>query len=167
MVNKTQILNTLAHTEKLYQKYTRDKRGLYFCKLAIIEVSGWIEESMDDIALSWAKRYLTNPHNLDFVKNTIISRTTSFEYDQHFRQMLMRVLGIIHLERLEKTLDQQKFTRMKSALLILKHSRDTQAHTHIKGATKTIDAPSVTKNHFQNVYDGLKDIEFCIRKVKI
>jgi hypothetical protein len=167
MINKTQIQDNLDQLEKLHQQYIGDKKGLYYSKLAILEACGWIEESMDDIVRSCAKHYLTSSHNIDYVDNTIINRTNSFAYEQHFRQMIMRVLGIINTERLENILDQHKFVPMKSSLLTLKDRRDTQAHTHIKGTTMIIDAPSVTKKHFLNVYDGLKNIESCVRKLKI
>lgn len=56
---------------------------------------------------------------------------------------------------------------MKSSLGTLKQVRDKQAHTHIKDTTIRIDAPSTTRSNFDNVYDGLKDIESYIRKMRI
>lgn len=167
MVDKTQIENNLTQINALFQKHIGDNEAPYYSKLAILEACGWIEESMDDIAMSCAKHHLANSENLSFVEKTIISRTTSFEYDRHFRHMLMRVLGIINLERLEDSLDQHKFTPMKSSLGYLKQRRDEQAHTYIKGTTPTIDAPSLTEKRFQDVYEGLKDIEHRINKMNI
>lgn len=166
MINKSQIQNNLVQINRLYRRYIGDKKGLYYSKLAILEACGWIEESMDDIVLSCAKRHLVDADNFVFVKKRIVKRTTSFDYDDHFRQMLMQVLGIIAIERLESNFDQRKFTNMKSALTTLKRRRDEQAHTHIKGTTMTIDAPSVTIRHFQNVYDGLKHVESLVRRTK-
>ena len=56
---------------------------------------------------------------------------------------------------------------MKSTLVSLKECRDKQAHTHLKDTTAIIDAPSFTQSRFQIVYDGLKDIESCIRQMKL
>jgi len=142
-------------------------RGLYFSKLAIMEACGWIEESMDDIIRRCAIKHLKETKNLDFVKKDIIKRTTSFEYDQHFRNMLMRLVGMINIERLEQILDLHKFTKMTSSLSALKQRRDELAHTYIKGTTPIIDTPSLTKDRFLNVYEGLKDIESYINKMKI
>ncbi|TET39693.1 MAG: hypothetical protein E3J65_03285 [Dehalococcoidia bacterium] len=166
MVKKTQIQNNLNQIEKLHQKYMRGRRGLYFSKLAIIEACGWIEESMDDIIRGCANKHLKEPKNLRSVEN-LIKRTYGFHYEDNFRDMLLHIIGIIKLEILEQIFDQHKFTQMTSSLGVLKQRRDELAHTYIKGTTPTIDAPSLTKNRFQNVYEGLKDIEFCIRRMRI
>ncbi len=166
MVKKTGIQSNLNQIEKLYQKYMSGRRGLYFSKLAIIEACGWIEESMDDIILGCANKHLKEQNNLKSV-GTSIKQTHSFTYDPDFRHMLIHIIGIINVEKLEQDFDQHKFTQMTSSLSALKQRRDELAHTYIKGTTPTIDAPSVTKNRFQNVYEGLKDIESRINKIKI
>ncbi len=167
MVKKTQIQENLNQIEKLYRKYMGGMRGLYFCKLAIMEACGWIEESMDDIIRGCANKHLREAKNLGLVEESIIKQTHSFKYDPNFRSMLIQVIGIINVEKLEEAVDKYKFTQMASSLGMLKQRRDDQAHTHIKGTIKTIDAPSWTKNRFENVYKGLKDIESCIRKMRI
>ena len=166
MVNKTRIQSNLKQIEKLYQKYMSDRsrRGEYFSKLAIIEVCGWIEESMDDIIRGYTNKHLKEQKNLTFVE-ALIGQTHSFTYKANFRNMLIQIIGIVNVEKLEQVFDERKFTQMTSSLGVLKQRRDDQAHTHIKDTTPTIDAPSVTKNRFQNVYEGLKDIESCIRNM--
>lgn len=167
MISNTVILQTIANLDKLYQKNHGAIEGLYFAKLAILEVCGWIEESMDSIVLSYTNRHLTESRNIDYTRDTIVERISSFDYNKHFRLMLMRVIGIILLERLERSLDTAKLSKMKGSLGILKAHRDEQAHTHIKGRTVHIDAPSVTARHFQNVHDGLTHIESLLHQIKI
>jgi hypothetical protein len=167
LINKTRIQKTITQIDKRYQSNPGAMDGLYFAKLAILEVCGWIEESMDGIILSYANSHLTNIRNIDYTKNVIVEKTWSFAYDSHFRLMLMRILGIILLERLEMSFDIAKFTKMKGSLSFLKERRDQQAHTYIKGRTVHIDAPSVTARHFQNVYDGLTHIESLLHQIKI
>src|SRR3990172_214960 len=160
MVNKSQIIKTFARIENLYQKHVGNYyRGQYFAKLAIIEACGWIEESMDDIVRRCTTRYLNDLRNIRSVEGDIIKNTHSFKYDPNFRNMLIQVLGLINVERLELTYDQNKFVHMSSSLDILKQRRDDQAHTYVKGTTPVIDAPSITKDRFLKAYDGLKDIE--------
>ncbi|MGA7678018.1 MAG: hypothetical protein WCA51_06565 [Dehalococcoidia bacterium] len=77
------------------------------------------------------------------------------------------MVGIINVERLENKLNKTKFDLMKSTINTLKTYRDEEAHTHLKDDTKRLDAPSVTLNRLQLIYDGLKDIDDCIRKMKI
>lgn len=139
---------------------------MYFSKLAILELCGWIEESMDNIIKAFTK-HLNKPANQKFVEEQVIEPTYGFEYHRHFRAMLIQVIGVISVERLEANLNQTKFDLMKSALGSLKKSRNDLAHTHVKDTTVRIDAPSITQNRFQIVYDGLKDIESCIRKMQL
>ncbi len=170
MVKKTRIQSNLNQIEKLYQKYmsdrSRSRRGEYFSKLAIIEACGWIEESMDDIIRGCANKHLKEQKNFRFVEE-LIGQTHSFTYKANFRNMLIQIIGIVNVEKLEQVFDERKFTQMTSSLGVLKQRRDDQAHTYIKGTTPTIDAPSWTERRFQYVYEGLKDIEFCIRRMRI
>jgi hypothetical protein len=166
MINKGQIQSSLVQINNSYNKSRRRRQALYFSKLAILELCGWIEESMDNIIETFTK-HLNKPANLAFVREQVIEHTYGFEYHRYFRPMLIQVIGVINVERLEANLNQTKFDMMKSSLASLKKSRNDVAHTHVKDTTVRIDAPSITQNRFQIVYDGLKDIESCIRKMKL
>jgi len=166
MVKKTHIENNLTQINALYQKRTRSREAQYYSKLAILEICGWIEESIDDVVSGYANKYLREIKNLDFVKE-VVSLTYSFEYERNFRHLLIQVIGIINVEKLENNLDPVKFELMKSSLGTLKKYRDIHAHTYTKGVTKTMYAPSSAISHFKYVYQGLKDVESCIRKMRI
>ena len=135
------------------------RNGLFYSKLAIIEFCGWIEISMDDIVKRCANRNLRNSANKTYIEKDIIKRTYGFEYDKHFRKMLIQVIGLKHVERIENRSDSVKLQRLQSALSALKGSRDSLAHTYVKGTAITLDAPSVTKARFTNVYEGLIELE--------
>lgn len=120
---------------------------------------------MDDIARRCANRNLRDRQNRSFVKKTIIKRVHGFEYNNHFRAMLMQVIGLIALEKVEKRIDQTKLQIMKAALNTLTVYRNTEAHTYLKGATRRLDAPSVTKRRFVEVYKGLKSFEDELRRL--
>ena len=167
MINKQQIQRSLIQISRLYLKNMGNKKALFYSKIAIIELCGWIEESMDDIIQSNANRFLNEKQNLDYVDDPIIKRTHGFDYQNNFRNMLVQLIGIINVERLERNLNSGSFLVMKSALGSLKECRDRQAHTYIRGTTAVIDSPSVTHNRFYKVYEGLKDIESCIRKMRL
>ena len=166
MVDNTQIENNLTQIKALFQKHIGDDEAPYYSKLAILEVCGWIEESIDDVVSGYANKYLREIKNLDFVKE-VVSLTYSFEYERNFRHLLIQVIGIINVEKLENNLDPVKFELMKSSLGTLKKYRDIHAHTYTKGVTKTMYAPSSAISHFKYVYQGLKDIESCINEMKI
>ncbi len=77
--------------------------------------------------------------------------------------MLRGFMGIANLEVMEAKLDEGKFLRMQSQLSALKVIRDSAAHTHLKGITTSLEAPSATLNRFNHIYEGLDDID---RKLK-
>ncbi len=163
MVSKTSILRNLSKISTLYNRTSNPKEALFYSKLAILELCGWIEESMDDIVRKCANRKLRNNDNLNFLEKVIIKKVHGFDYHNNFRKMLMQVIGLIKLEIIELKVNQTKLDRMKAALNALKEQRNPVAHTHIKGTTARIDAPSVTNQRFVDVYDGLKDIEYEIK----
>ncbi len=103
---------------------------LFYSKLAVIELCGWIELTMDEMVLSCAKKHLANPTNLAFVEKEVIRRNYRFHYDE-FREMLMKVVGLVRVEELESRLDTAKFQRLKSTLGILEKTRNGEAHTFI------------------------------------
>ena len=90
MVNKSAIARNLSEINSRYNKSRRPRDPLYFSKLALIELCGWIEVTMDSIVLHCAKRYLREAKNLEFVQERI-QKTYSFIYESHFRAMLMNV----------------------------------------------------------------------------
>jgi hypothetical protein len=166
MITKSYIYGNLKSLNTLYNQSSSSKKGLFYSKLALLELCGWIEESMDDIIRRCAKKNLRNQSNLIMIENDIIRKTFGFEYNQHFRKMLVKTLGLIKLEKLEKKFDPLKFQLLETTLETLKSARNNEAHTHIKGITRRIDAPSVTISRFLIVYDGLLDIDDLIKRCK-
>lgn len=171
MVNKAHIETSLYQIDRLYKKSLMDRRGnrraLFYSKLAIIELCGWIEESMDSIIEMLSDKHLSEADNRDYIHNSVIRCTHGFHYNKNFRIMLINIIGLINVERLESKLDKHKFHSMKSNLGSLKVCRDQQAHIHIKGTTTSIDTPSITRNRFIKVYEGLKDVELYCRKMRV
>lgn len=119
---------------------------------------------MDDIVRRCAKKHLKDKSNRDFVNNSI-KKTYGFDYHQHFRKMLMQVIGLATIENIENTIDPIKFQIMVAALSALKPYRDREAHTYIKGTTRKLDAPSITESRFWNIYYGLKDFDENVQRL--
>jgi len=167
LVNKANIVRNLRELNSRYDKARGARDPQYYSKVALIELCGWIETTMDDIVLYCAKKHMTETKNIGFVEKEIIRKTYSFTYDSHFRRMLMRVVGLIKVEELERKVDQIKFDLMKSSLETLRGQRNKEAHTYITGVTPNLTAPSAVMAQFQTVYEGLKNIETCIRRLKM
>jgi hypothetical protein len=166
MIAKTYILANLKALDYSYRHARTAKEAQFFAKLAILELCGWIEESMDDIVLRCGRKHLKQTSNQNYCAKQVVQRTFGFDYHKNFRFMLIRVLGLIVVERVENEINAAIHQRLVSALSTLKQQRDREAHTHLKGMARTINAPSVTITQFQPVYDGLRDFDKAIRARK-
>jgi len=122
---------------------------------------------MDDVVLRCARKHLRDQDNLDFVKKIIIKKNYGFDYVMNFRKMLVGVIGLVNVERLERAVDQAKKDQLEAALDSLKTIRNSQAHTHIRGVTTTINAPSWTISQFAPVYEGLIEFDRWLRTTKL
>ena len=168
MIRKMEIERNLRELGSRYnRKPTNIREPYYFSKLLLIELCGWIEVSMDTIITDCANRNIKDPAIQTYTQVQIVGPTHGFSYNRHFRPMLMKVIGIVKLQELENSLDQRKFLTMKSSLGTLKTHRDQQAHSFIRGITPQAPGLTEIQNLFRNVYEGLKDLEQCLRKLKL
>lgn len=165
MISRSYIESNLKRMNHKFIRARSNKEALFFSKMAIIELCGWIEETMDNIIIRCANRNLTDAKNKEYVENEIVKQTYGFHYDRNFQKMLVGIIGIIMCEKLEKTLDAIKFQKMKSELGSLTQMRNKEAHTHLK-SQHTINAPSVTIRQYKAIYEGLIDIEKNLKKLK-
>ena len=165
MIAKTYIDRNLRTFNRLYGQASSPQRSLFYSKLATLELCGWIEVSMDDIALRLARRTLRNTSHLQHFENEIVKKVYGFRYEQHFRRMLMGVIGLQGVATMERRVNQALFAPMCGALNALKPDRDIYAHQYIKGTTLLLDAPSVTINKFRIVYAGLMDVDRVLRRM--
>lgn len=138
MVNKNTIQNNLLQLEHCFnaassrRSRSENRKLLYYSKLAILELCGWVEEAMDDIVLSCSRRCITMPDNLAKVVG-LVDRTWGFDYSDDFRKMLIQVIGIVNVEKLEGTIDSVKLQMMKTEFGHLEPARNLYSHTHIRG----------------------------------
>lgn len=164
MIARAYMQDNLSRLDSLFRRARTSKEALFYAKLAVLELCGWIEESMDDVILRCAMRCLRDPKNRRHVREQVVKRTYGFEYEKHFRAMLTRVVGLMNVERLESRLDPTIHARFIATLTTLSSVRNAEAHTHLKGVTKTLNAPSVTIGQFSDVYAGLRAYDAALRK---
>lgn len=165
MISRTYILQNLELLDRRFRNANSAKESLLYSKLAILELCGWIEESMDDVVMRSSVRQLRVAENRRYIEEQVVDRTYGFEYKKHFRKMLIQLLGMVNVERLESRVDSVKKAQLEATLGSLKTIRNTEAHTHIRGTTRTINAPSVTRSQFNLLYDGLKEYDSAIRSM--
>uniref|UniRef100_B0T5H5 RiboL-PSP-HEPN domain-containing protein n=1 Tax=Caulobacter sp. (strain K31) TaxID=366602 RepID=B0T5H5_CAUSK len=165
MIAKSYILENLRNLDAAYKKADSAKHGLYFSKLAVLELCGWIEISMDDMVDRFSKRVLNNEDNLKYVTKDVIRKTSGFDYKQNFRMMIVKTAGICNCERIEDSIPPAVLVPFAAELGNLKSVRDRLAHTYVKGTTASIDAPSVTKARFEPIFVGLKAFDEKLRSI--
>lgn len=119
---------------------------------------------MDDIVIRCAKRNLKNAANKKFVTDKIVKLNYGFTYKENFRGMLIKVLGLVAVEKIEGSADPLIKARFESHLSALKVIRDSEAHTHLKNFTRNIDAPSLTLARFSHLYSGMLEFDKLIKK---
>lgn len=156
MISKTYIQDNLRAIDAAYRKSNSQKHGLYYSKLAVLELCGWIEISMDDMVSRFARRNIKQEVNLKYVLKDVIRKTHGFDYKVNFRMMVVKTIGICNCERIEAAIDQSTLAKFEAELSNLKTARDGLAHTYVKGTALTIDAPSVTKARFAPILAGLR-----------
>lgn len=165
MIKKLNIHNNIESIDKLFN-LTRSKKELFFySKLAILELCGWIEITMDDIILTYSKKKLTVPHNRVQIENSV-KRLYSFEYEK-FRDLTTDLIGLVKIEKLENKLDLTGSLQiLRTTLGNLKTKRNSLAHTHSQKIQMTlIYAPSDIKNDFAKIYVCLQEYQKELTKL--
>jgi hypothetical protein len=164
MINIIGISTTLTELDTLYN--SNPGQASYFSKLALLELCGWIEQTMDSILIDCANTKLIDPSNINFVTNNVIKRTYGFHYEDHFRPMLMKLIGLITLEKIETTLKTTgDLPLLTSQLGSLRANRDQAAHTAISGVTHSYDAPSRILGYLTRIHPILVKIETQIQSI--
>ena len=93
MIARTYISQNLASINVYFDRAKSQREALFLSKLAILELCGWIEDSMDDVIQRCANKHLNEKGNLKHVEKSIIKVTHGFDYDLHFRNMLIKLIG--------------------------------------------------------------------------
>jgi hypothetical protein len=137
-----------------------------YSKLAVLELCGWLEEAIDKMILKCAKRKIKDNKNYKYIKDKIVDKNYEFDYEKHFRNMMVQIIGLHSFEKVENKMNSAILLNFKSTLGTLKKIRDSEAHTHLV-PTRRIDAPSTTQRHFSHLYNGLIEFERCLKLLKL
>ncbi len=118
-------------------------------KLATLELCGWLEGEFDRLALVAETGRLSDP---EWVRTHVISRTSGFLYDSHWRSMLARLVGEVFARRVEVRMEMScpgDLERLKTMLGTLWRIRCDFAHADMTAnvaAQQTFQAPSWSLN---------------------
>lgn len=162
MISHSYIKKNLAYLDSVYNNARSTTEADYCCKLAILELCGWIELSMDDIVLRGCVRALKLKKNRDAVREKV-KLNYGFEYQKHFVSLITSLVGFHGFEIIEKTISEAISVNFRSELANLKERRNSLAHTYYKGVTSHYDAPSITISRYHSVAAGLDAYDNALR----
>jgi hypothetical protein len=163
MIAYSYIENNLILLDARYRRSRSIKDANFASKLAILELCGWIEVSLDDCIERASQRVLKDAANRRFIKEKIL-RNYGFEYERHFKSMLVHLIGIWGFEIIFRRVDTAVSLNFINELNALKIRRNSLAHTYTRGVTPHYDAPSITIARFANLKSGFAAFDGELRK---
>lgn len=166
MIPTASVRQNVAVLSKAYKNAEEPKLQLFYAKLALIEVCGWIEETIDALVLRHAKHILFTTDEYDRYRKEIVDKQYGFHYKDNIVPMLVGLFGRSGVNEFESYHNRVVLEMLKSSLGSLKEARNAYAHTHIKGVTPTVMAPSLLQVYFVRVCDGLNEMELAFRLMR-
>ena len=163
-ISKAAISQNLKTLNTLYNSSRNNSEAIFYSKLAVLELCGWIEEAMEKIILSCVIRTTKNITNRDTIKKTVIKRNRGFDYEDHLQNMLIHVVGFRDAKAVESAVTPATITILKSKTASLKTIRNVLAHTYSNDTTTALDAPSITIHNFCSVFKALSEFQDVMKK---
>ena len=162
MVNYVDIENTLNYLDSTYLASMSDPLlPILLSKTALIEFSGWIEQSMDQILYDYLDSHICETYIIKYIKDQI-KKNYGFKYENNILRILSITIGAYNLENV---LNKININLLKTLLDKYSNKRNNAAHTHTLGTTTTYDAPSVIFNDFKCVKPIITAIEHEVQSL--
>ena len=162
MVNYVDIENTLNYLDSTYLASMSDPLlPILLSKTALIEFSGWIEQSMDQILYDYLDSHICETYIIKYIKDQI-KKNYGFKYENNILRILSITIGAYNLENV---LNKININLLKTLLDKDSNKRNNAAHTHTLGTTTTYDAPSVILNDFKCVKPIITAIEHEVQSL--
>lgn len=166
MIRSSSARQNFAVLSKAYDEASDPKLQLFYAKLALMEVCGWIEETIDTLILRHAKHTLSSTREYDNFKKSVVDKQYGFSYNENILPMLIGLFGRVGTMEYESYHNATELELLKSTLGTLKEARNAHAHTHLKGVTVTVMAPSLLEEYFERVSTGLNEMEMALRLMR-
>ena len=162
-MEKAEISKNIEILNTLFINNASDIEALFYSKLAILELCGWLENSMERIAWSCAIRNVKDKKNRVFIEEKIIKRNHGFSYKYNFRKMLIPIVGCRGIETIEDAADLNTISYLDSITSSLKEYRNRHAHTYLN-ATMTVVAPSAIMKYLNDVFQALEEFQDVMKQ---
>ncbi len=159
MIDYISIANTLSKLDKEYSSCKDIQMSILYSKLAVLELCGWIETSIDDMLYNYIDEHIIDNSCKDKIKQ-IIKRNNGFNYETNLFNLFCSVLGINNLENILYALTDSEFQYLKSITYIYSQDRNKAAHTDTpNGTTRRYNSPSNVLHDYGLLKPTLEHIE--------
>lgn len=137
-----------------------------FSKLAILEVGGWIEQTVDSMLYYYVNATVSNKQIQKTVKEQVIDTVYGFRYASDLKPLLMKVLGAEKFHCIEERLRRKGMDQiLLNCIATLNKGRNAAAHTYWHSSVQQkFDAPSATCKLFNDMLPIVIEIDKCIRQ---
>lgn len=164
MINYNNIENVLVRLDNEFNLSLSDPdMPVFFSKLAVIELAGWLEDSIDDMLFEYLDNHLLDAQIITVVKNTI-KKNYGFKYEGNIQKICIAVVGANNWENIIDKLNDTDLNNLISITNTLSTSRNNAAHSSIV-VTRTFNAPSITLSDFRKIKPAIMTIESEISSI--
>ena len=158
MVNYTDIEAKLQRLDTEYNNSILDPDlPIFYSKLAVIEFSGWIEDSVDSIVYDYIDNHIVDPIVKKNIKENV-NGNYGFKYYSNLFKVFTSVLGVDTWENIEDKLKPQNLVDLVNVTSTFTGIRNKAAHSYIV-VTTTFSSPSSTIAAYNKVKPAMKIIE--------
>ena len=170
MIDYVSIKSTLDLLEQEYNtalnnNNTDQQMPILYSKLAILELCGWIEVSIDNVLYEYVNNNVSKEENKKIIKERI-NGNYGFKFKSNLQPLFCSVFGIKNYETIIGALSDQELANMQTTLGNLAKLRDIAAHNNTEvGITPTYNAPSQTITDYKKIKPAFEIIEKEIQKL--
>ena len=158
MVNYTDIEAKLQRLDTEYNNSILDPDlPIFYSKLAVIEFSGWIEDSVDSIVYDYIDNHIVDPIVKKNIKENV-NKNYGFEYYSNLFKVFTSVLGGDTWENIEDKLKPQNLVDLVNVTSTFTGIRNKAAHSSIV-VMATFSSPSTTIAAYNKVKPAMMIIE--------
>lgn len=158
MVNYTDIEAKLHRLDTEYNNSILDPDlPIFYSKLAVIEFSGWMEDSVDSIVYDYIDNHIVDPIVKQNIKKNV-NANFGFNYYSNLFKVFTSVLGVDTWENIEDKLKPQNLANLVNITSTFTGIRNKAAHSSIV-VTTTFSSPSTTIAAYNKVKPAIMIIE--------
>ena len=137
-----------------------------FSKLAVLELCGWLEQTIDRILYHYVNVTISNRQLRNTIKEQVIDTVYGFKYAKELKPLFMKILGAARFNHILRVLGRKGQDEiLLSCIQKLNRERNVAAHTYWNDkAQQHFDAPSCTYQEFLTLVPIVTEIDKCIKQ---